>query len=818
MGLSGVLFTAGIGADVHAEPPQSAAQPSQRATGTDAIRFDIAAQPLASALNEFAAATGLQMSYRADLAEDVTTPGLTGMYTPEEALARLLAGTGLSYRFANPGTITVQRTGPAASGPGSSGNSAASTPVDEAPARIRDDQKPITVQEVVIKDVKDRGYVAEAQSTATKSDTPLIETPQSITIITRDRMNAQEVNTIAEALRYTAGVQAEPFGFEPRFTWLRFRGFDATQNGLFRDGLQLRNPGFAVSYNLEPYGAERIEVLRGPASFLYGQGSPGGLLNYITKRPTRESFHEMQFLAGNFGRHEGRLDFGGKLANSDVLSFRLTGLFRESGTQIDQVPYDRIYIAPAVTWQAAAHTQITFFTHFQKDQLRSSQALPAAGTLRGNPNGMVSPHRFTGFPDIDKENRTESSVGYELVHHLSPDWDVVQKLRYSMTELDLMNVFSSTFGADQRTVGRGAFGSLGKLNAVAIDNQIHGRFSTGPFQHTVLGGLDFQRITVNLRQTFGNASDIDIFNRFDYGAPFTLPSVFLDQATTQLQTGVYLQDQVKLYDHLLLTVGGRHDWASNDTQDNLTPSASRQQNDSKATGRATLTYLFDVGLAPYISYSTFFLPSIGLTPGGQPFTPETGRQYEVGVKYQPKGSRHLLTAALFDLTRENYVQTDPGTFLQVQRGKARSRGLELEGLFSFESGIDLIATYTLMKNEVLNSADPSEQGKRLTQTPAQFGSLWAKYTVPDGAWKGLGIGGGARYTGSTYSDVANTFKVPSFVVGDAVIDYIWKNYRIALNISNIFNHDAFSCFDRGGTNFCVFGERRTVVGTVAYRW
>ncbi|MEW6246202.1 MAG: TonB-dependent siderophore receptor [Nitrospirota bacterium] len=780
--------------------------------------FDIPAQPLSSALLQFSDVAGLELFYDADMTRGVQTHGVSGVHTREEALRLLLAGTGLTYRVTSEGTVTLERAAPPTPpAPAAQIPKPPATP-EGTPPNAQDGQKPVKVPEIVVKEVQDKGYVTEDATSATKSATPLVETPQSITVITRDRMTAQEVNTIAEALRYTAGVQAEPFGFEPRFTFLRFRGFDATTNGLFRDGLQLRNPGFAVSYNLEPYGAERIEVLRGPASFLYGQGSPGGLLNYITKRPTRESFHELQFLSGSFGRNEGRLDFGGRLTDSDAFSYRLTGLFRESGTQIDQVPFDRVYIAPAVTWRAAASTQITLLAHFQKDQLRSSQALPAEGTLRTNPHGRVSPARFTGFPDIDKENRTESAVGYILEHRLAPDWDFVQKLRYTMTELDLMNVFSNTFAADKRTIGRGAFGSLGKLNALTVDNQVHGRFSTGPLQHAVLGGVDFWRITVKLRQTFAAASSIDIFNRFDYGAPFTLPSVFLDQHVTQLQTGIYLQDQVKLYDRLLLTVGGRHDWATNDTRDNMTPSASLRQHDRKATGRAALTYLFDIGLAPYISYSTFFLPSIGLSPTGQPFTPETGRQYEAGLKYQPKGSRSFLTAALFDLTRENYVQVDPGTFFQVQRGKARSRGLELEGLASFDNGLDLIATYTLLDNEVLKSADPREIGKRLTQTPAQFGSVWAKYTVPDGTWKGLGIGGGARYTGHTYSDVANTFRVPSFVVGDAVVDYVWRNYRIALNITNIFNHDAFSCFDRGGTNFCVFGERRTVVGTVAYRW
>jgi iron complex outermembrane receptor protein len=217
MGLSAVLFTVGIGADVQAQSPRSPAQPSQRSIGTDAIRFDISPQPLASALNEFAAATGLQVSYRAELAEGLSSPGVSGTATPDEALAALLAGTGLAHRYVNPGTVTLERAG--------------RTPASERPANehpvpqtggarlpIAEDTTPIKVQEVVIKDVKDRGYVAESQGTATKSDTPLIETPQSITVVTRDRMNAQEVNTLAEALRYTAGVQAEPFGFEPRFT------------------------------------------------------------------------------------------------------------------------------------------------------------------------------------------------------------------------------------------------------------------------------------------------------------------------------------------------------------------------------------------------------------------------------------------------------------------------------------------------------------------------------------------------------------------------------------------------------------------------
>jgi iron complex outermembrane recepter protein len=771
------------------------------------VMFEIQQQSLRGALATFVSQSGWRLVYSEHIVEGIESDGVSGEMPPETALAKLLSRSKLGVRMTAPrtGTLVSESLG-----------SAVYTE-EGIPASSDTAHEPVKVPEIIVKDVRERGYVTEAQVTATKSDIPLIQAPQSMTVITQDRMVSQEVNSLAQALRYTPGVQSETFGFEPRFTWLRFRGFDATTDGLFRDGLQLRNPGFAVSYSLEPYGAERIEVLRGPASFLYGQGSPGGLLNYISKRPTTAPLHELQFLTGSFNRYEGRMDFGGRLNDSDAVSYRLTGLFRESGTQIDRVPNDRIYIAPAVTWRAAANTQITFFSHFQKDQLGSSQALPAEGTLRANPNGRISPARFTGHPDIEKQNRTEWAAGYELQHQLPPDWNVVQKLRYGSTELDGLTTYSNSLGLDKRTISRFSYGSLGKLEALAVDTQLHGKFFTGPFRHDVSTGVDFQRINVDLRQTFGAASDIDIFNRYDYGAPFAFPTPFLDQHVTQLQTGVYLQDQVKFMDHWFLTVGGRHDWTSHETKNNLTGLTS-SQDDRKATGRAALTYLTEFGLAPYVSWSTFFLPSIGVNASDQPFTPETGRQYEFGLKYQPPGTRSLLTVALFDLTRENYVQFDPGTFLPVQRGKARSRGLELEGVASFNSGIDLIASYTFLDNEVLESTNLSEKNRRLTQTPAQFGSVWAKYTAPNGIFKGLGIGGGARYTGSTFADVANTFRVPGFVVGDSMIDYVWNNYRIAVNINNVLNHDQYGCFDRSGTTFCAFGERRTVVGTVAYRW
>jgi len=283
------------------------------------------------------------------------------------------------------------------------------------------EKKEITLPAVKVKATRDNksgNYKAGSSTVGTKTDTPLIETPQSISVITSDQMEAQNVSTMAEALRYTPGVQSETFGFEPRTTFIKIRGFDATETGLYRDGLKLSNPGFAVGYSLEPYGAERVEVPRGPASVLYGQASPGGLVNYVSKRPTFDPFREIKFEAGTYDRFQGELDVGGALDERKTLAYRVTGLVRDSETQVDFIKDNRIYVAPALIWKPGDDTTLTFLSHYQKDDTKPSQRLPAEGTLRTNANGKIPTNRFTGEPNIDQYSREEFAVGYALEHRV----------------------------------------------------------------------------------------------------------------------------------------------------------------------------------------------------------------------------------------------------------------------------------------------------------------------------------------------------------------------------------------------------------------
>jgi iron complex outermembrane receptor protein len=554
--------------------------------------------------------------------------------------------------------------------------------------------------------------------------------------------------------------------------------------------------------------------LRGPASILYGQSSPGGIINIVTKRPPQEPLRELQFLAGNFDRYEGRFDFGDSIDEGDVFSYRLTGLVRDSNTQIDFVENDRQFIAPALTWRPTENTSLTFLSNYQKDELGDFQFLPSQGTVLPNPNGSLPANRFTGEPD-DKIERTVYSVGYLLEHHMGESWTFRQNLRYSHSDLDRDIVYSAGLRDDLRTLDRFAFGSDKDLDTFALDNQAQVSFSTGPVEHTLLVGLDYQNFDTRDISTFGSAPAIDIFNPV-YGAPVPPSPISSDMDISLQQIGFYFQDQIKLYDKWVLSLGGRQDWANTERMDNLAGTGT-EQDDNKFSGRAGLVYLFDMGLAPYFSYSESFLPIADVNLAGQPFAPETARQYEIGVKYQPPGWNSFVTVAAFDLERQNVPTPDPNNPLnRVQTGEVRSRGVELEGVASFNFGLDLIASYTYLGAEIIQSNVAGEEGERPTQVPEHQGSAWGKYTVQKGLLRGLGLAAGVRYTGASFANTPNTFENPDFVMVDGAISYDWRQFGFALNASNLFNEEAFVCFSRG--NFCSFGPQRTVVGTIRYRW
>lgn len=661
------------------------------------------------------------------------------------------------------------------------------------------------------------GYVAAEAMTASKIDVARTETPQSVTVINRSQLTVRGVDRLSEALRYTPGVQGETFGFEPRTAFLRFRGFDATTSGLYRNGLQLRNPSFAVGYSPEPYGAQRIEVPKGPSSVLYGAGSPGGLVNFVSKRPTQEPYGEVAIEPGTESRWQGKIDLSGPIDQDGTFSYRLTSLVRDSETQVDHIQNDRVFVAPALSWRPTSSTKLTVLGRYQNDNTRSSQRLPASGTLESNPNGEIPVNRFLGEPGADQYDRSQWSVGYLFTQEIGSAWTFDQKLRYYSIDLDDVTVFGSALRDDQRTLDRFLFESFGELGGFALDNQGQVRVSTGPVDQTLLFGVDVQRIQVGSEQNFGAAPPIDIIDP-NYGKDVPEPSPFKDVDITQRQVGVYLQDHVDLSDRWIATLNGRYDWADTKTENNLEDSDT-EQTDSEFSWRAGLVYESEIGLAPYASYSQSFLPVVGTDPDGEPFSPERGEQWELGVKYQPVGSNSFLSVALFDLTRENFLQTDPETFQQVQTGDANSQGIEVRGVASYANGLDLTASITGQDVEIVESVVGEEEGERPTQVREKMGTLWADYTVQEGALDGVGVGAGVRYLGPSYGDVPNTLKAPAVTLVDATVHYDWNGFRVQVNADNVLdNEHVASTFVSGGQEFATYGAARRVTASIRYRW
>jgi iron complex outermembrane recepter protein len=692
-------------------------------------------------------------------------------------------------------------------------------------AQDTETEEPITLNPVTVEGQGEDasgpvdGYVANESTTGSKTDTPIIENPQSISVISADRLDAQAAGSLAEALRYSAGVTAELFGMDQRGYGINIRGFSADESSFYRDGLQLKGSSFSAFLPLDLYGAERLEIMRGPASVLYGQNSPGGLINYVSKRPTAEPFHEVEASAGTFDRFEGKFDLSGPITDEGDLLYRVTGLARDSDTQVDFVNDDRYFIAPALTW-AGEDTTLTLLANYQHDSAGwSIQFLPASGTVLDNPNGRIPRHTFTGEPDFDRYNLDQAAFGYLFEHRFNDVFTVRQNARVSYLDNDSDLVYGVGL-IDDRTLAR--VGDVGKsqMLALAIDNQAEAKFETGPVDHTALFGVDYQRHRFSDYGAQFDIADLDIYDP-DYGAELSNKQVYENSDTKQRQVGIYVQEQAKLFDKLVIVLGGRYDFARSEFEDHSDFGDFQSRTKDEAfTGRAGLVYLFDNGLSPYFSYSESFEPVLDTDADGNPFKPEEGRQYEVGIKYQPQGMNSFVMLSLFDLVKKNVLTPTPDPLdppdSQVQTGEIRSRGVELEGVASFDFGLDLSLAYTFLDAEITKSNEPGEQGNEPGQTAMHMASLWADYTIPEGDFAGLGFGAGVRYIGPSYGDNFEDLDVPGYTLADAAIHYEWNSFKFALNGSNIFDKAyVASCF---GETQCFYGERRTVLGTVTYRW
>ncbi|MDQ0009226.1 iron complex outermembrane receptor protein [Luteibacter jiangsuensis] len=652
----------------------------------------------------------------------------------------------------------------------------------------------------------DEGYARTDASAATKTDTPLIETPQAISVISNTQMIDQGVLTVQDALRYSAGVRADAYGVDSRGDDAFLRGTSFTQ---YLDGLRQY---FGYSYaRTEPYFLDRLEIVRGPSSVLYGQGTTGGLIALSSKLPQFTASHEVEAQLGNNARKQVAFDFTGPLDAAGHWAYRLIGVYRDADSQIDHVPDDRRAISPSITWMPDADTRWTLLANLQFDHNGTSlNFLPHAGTLLPNPNGRIDTRRFVSEPGFDRYDTQQRSFTSLFEHRFNDTWKFVQNMRYSHDNVDYRSLYPDVYSNPsypflddaQRTVARYSYVSIDRHKRFVTDTHAEADFDLASMHHRVLVGLDVGYSHTDSRK--GNGFDGVPFDLYApvYGNGFVAPDIFPVASTRTRQTGVYVQDQVNWGEHWIATLGLRHDRAT------LTTGDSRSV-DNATTSRFGVMYRFDNGLVPYVSYTESFQPLDSLDFYNRPYEPLRGKQYEAGVKYQPVGSSTLVTATYYDLREENRLAPDPANPLnQVQAGRAKTRGVELEASTRIGRHVDLIGTYTWTK------ARPDD-GTIVAGLPKNQASVWGVYHVNDVDSDGFSIGVGARYIGTNY-DETGRLKVPEKTLFDAMVAYTQGPWRFSVNAANVTDqvYNA-TCLARGD---CFYGPRRSIVGTARYKF
>ncbi len=764
-----------------------------------AVDINVAAQPLSSALAALSSQTGVQVFAAGNLVAGKSAPSVSGKLTPQQALDRLLAGSGLQAQAAGNGNLTVH----------------------PAPVETTDH----TLPEVQVKAAPFReeatgpvsGFVARRSQTGTKTDTPLIEVPQSISVIGRNELEARGAQSVMEALRYVPGVAVDTYGVETRGTeWLLIRGFNAMGTNNLVDGLRM-GQSTQVAFQTETYGLERIEVLRGPASVTYGQVEAGGTVNRVSKRPTADALREIELQAGSFGRKQVAADFGGALNSDGTLLYRLVGLALDTDNQLkytngDRGSNERQFLAPSLTWKPSASTQVTLLGQVLHDVAKGFSFYVTRAN--GENTGVMR-----GDPKYLRYGQNQRWLGYEAEHSFNDNWTVRQKYRHAEATLENRMLNATNILTTDNILTRNARRQLDEVSQDILDTHVQGRFKHGAVEHTVLAGLDWTSIDADLQQLHAapnTTPSLDVTAPV-YGVPMPATTIRqFDQATKLEQTGIYLQDQIKFDQRWVVTLGGRQDQAKKRFTNRRDSSKNTNQTDDAFSGRAGLTYLADGGVAPYVSYAESFMPQTTALANGSLSDPTSAKQWEVGVKYQPSGSETLLTAAWFDLTKDNVVTSDqtlPTPNKNIQTGQVHSKGLELEAKTRVVRNVYLHGAYTYNAVKVTKSRS-TDLGKTPVQVPRQMASLGLDWSLT-GALQGFSVGAGTRYVGKQFDNTANTKTTRSYTLVDAAVRYGQGPWSVALNVANLFDKEYVAT---RADNGYFPGAERTFTLTAKYRF
>lgn len=787
---AGLLLAAGSAYAAEAAPASTQA----------AVRkaYDIPAGALEGALNRFGRESGILLSFPAALTAGLQSEGLRGSYSVQEALPLLLRGTGLAAVSQSNGSVTLVKRHESA------GNASAAT-----------------MPEVIVGAARETatgpagGYAARRSASATRTDTPIMETPQAIAVITAEQLATLKPTSLGGAIAYTPGIVSEA-GYSNSFDVFYSRGFRLSDSngGIYRDGLKFGGAGWA-SGQQETYGLERIELVKGAASVLYGAAAPGGVLNTVTKRPSADMVNEVKAATGTLGRRELAADVGGTLGGN--WTWRLTGVARNDGSHIDHIPNNGRYLAPALKWQPSPDTALTLLAYLHERRTAYQFPLPVEGTLLASPYGKLPRGRFVGEPDFDRQDARQRGAAYLFQHAFSERTRLRHGVRFMKSENHVQFIgLEGQEKTNPRLHIRAAYDEWERTSGISSDTSIEHQWNSGALAHTTLAGVDYARHKPDSQWSYADIDSLDIFAPV-YGAKPGAVELVAPYSTRSknFRTGVYVQDQMKLDQRWVFLLGGRHDWARDARSPLHGPAQWSRESETAFTGRAGAVYLADHGIAPFASFSQSFEPQSGSNASGARFKPTRGEQFELGVRWQVPNSDMLLSASAYRLTQQNVVTSDPRQpAVRLQTGEVRADGVELEAKGRLTRHLNLIASYAYTDARTTRTLRPAELGMPQPSVPQHQAAVWGDLALAAFGLNGLKAGAGLRYTGSTVDIRGSNAPVPGHTVADALLAYETRNWHAALNFSNLANRTTLSC----NYGSCAYGEGRRVTATVGYLW
>ncbi|AVR06059.1 TonB-dependent siderophore receptor [Pluralibacter gergoviae] len=660
-----------------------------------------------------------------------------------------------------------------------------------------------------------RGYTAKTSSGATKTDRPLVETAQSISVVTRQQMEDQGAANVGQALNYTPGVNSGFGGASSRFDAISLRGFHGGDvDNIFLDGMRLMSDGGSHNVlQIDPWFIERVDVIKGPSSAPYGQSVPGGLVNLTSKRPQFKSEGHLRAFVGSQATKGLAFDYTDAI--NSQWAYRITGITRNTNTQYSDTREERYAIAPSLLWQPDSDTSLLLQAYLQKDPSGGYHgSLPLDGT-RYKHNGRRL-HRDVNEGDSgDGYQRRQQIYSYAFDHQFNDVWSLHSSASYSHINASLDQVYQTGWIGSGNTLSRGYSGSRGSLDGWSTDNRLQADFSTGAVGHTVTVGGEYHRLRNDLWSGWGSASPLDPWSGYTASRGHTVTGSD-DNNRRYYQTGAYLQDEMT-WNRWHLDVAGRYDRiVSRQVSD--TYHTSSRRSDDRVSGRGSLLYAFENGFSPYFSYSQAITPAMLPGADGTLLKPTTSQQVEAGLKYQPPGTADLYSIAVYDLTQKDVATRDPNiaTATYIPAGKVRSQGVELEARNQLTPRLSTIAGYTWNRLR-FHDTDDGTAHNTPQLTPNQMASLWARYQFD----YGLSAGAGVRYIGRQWADDANSERLPSVTLFDAMVRAdagAWspalKGAWLQVNANNLGDREYVSgCY---GTTNCYRGAERSVMATVGY--